>query len=533
MFTRIYSGIFASVVLAAVLNYGLYAFSYDNRYRVYEQNAMTGVMSLLADALAKTPTSARPRYLEIAAELLGAVTFDHGEAFFQNLSASQQLALEAGQAVNLSKQESGIRWLLPLDFQGAQPVKLVELRIRSLTEQQFRGHALLLITELSRKTGRLAPERLQRYSAYPLALVSRDTLGLDRQQRSRLRKGTAVVDYGAETEHHFSVFAYWQNGEVLRIGPIPRFEQLPAKLVLSMITVTILLIALVSYWLVHRLEQRLGQIAAMVNRFGEGQLEERVKMAGGDLIALVAEKINAMADRIQLLLKGQREIMQAVSHEFRTPLTRIRFRLQVLDDDLLEAGVTPKTDAIRGDIDQLEQLVAEVLEHHKLVHQPILEKAAFSLSKPVNEICRNLNILYPHIDMDQSNLASEPLMADPTGVTRLLQNLISNACKHARTQVRVSSVITQDCYSIRIEDDGVGIPEEERSKVFEAFYRVDSSRNQSTGGYGLGLAIVKRIVDLHGGRIELLASELGGAKFVVHFFWSKEEFSGENSDCFS
>jgi len=518
MFTRIYSGIFLSILLAAALNYGLYSLSYEKRHNHYEERSLSGVMALIADALPQRTDKIRNRYLEIAAKLLGADLIQHGGNFAEPLTAQDWQALHNGKTVEIQSPDPSARWLIPTRVQTYEtPVDLVELRIDLLSEQQFRGHALLLLAEMSRRENPLELQQLQAYSGYPLDLLSRQELRLDQQQRSRLRKGSAVVVYDPDGGHHFSVYVPWQSDHVLRLGPIPQFEKLPLSLVLQMIAITIFVIATVSYWLVFRLERRLGAISTMVHSYGEGDLDTRVKLQGQDRIASVGEKINDMADRIQSLLKSQREIMQAVSHELRTPLSRIRFRLAMLDDDLLESGIDPRSDDIRGDIDQLEQLISEVLEHHKLIHQPQLEKSPLCLTKPVAEVIANLQILHPAIHFDTRQLLQESLIAHPLSLSRLLQNLISNACKHASDQVKISSNISNSHYTLVVEDDGLGIPDQERTKIFDAFYRVDTSRNQQTGGYGLGLAIVKRIVDLHEGSINVAESSLGGASFSVNF----------------
>ena len=510
MFTRIYSGIFLSVLLASVLSYGLYSFSYETRHLKYETRSLSGALQLVADSMALRAPQVRQRYLEIAAQLLGAEFINRGSILWSGLSGEQRDRLKSGAPVSLATPDNSVRWLLSPDAEA-----LVELRVRAITEQQFRGHALLLVAEMSRRDAPMDLQQLQPYSAFPLSVHDKQQQGLDAQQRSRLRKGSAVVVYEVEEGRAFNVYVYWREGQVLRLGPVELFESLPLTVALGMLLITIFVIVSMTYWLVSRLERRLNVVSTMVNEFGEGNLRARVELGSGDRIAGLGVKINAMAERIQALLQSQREIMQAVSHELRTPLSRIRFRLQMMDDELQDLGVTLKSDAIRGDIDQLEQLIGEVLEHHQLMHQPQLLKSAMDLTKPLQEVVDNQSVLYPSVSIEVRQHTQDLLRAHSVSVYRLLQNLLSNACQHASSKVVVTVHLSGQDYAILVEDDGSGIPEQEREKVFEAFYRLDTSRNQQTGGYGLGLAIVKRIVDLHQGQIHLRSSDLGGACFVV------------------
>jgi len=509
MFTRIYSGIFLSLFLASILSYGLYSFSYEKRHLEYEDRALSGLVQLIADSMQLRPPSVRQRYLEISAQLLGAELISRDAILWEDLNHIERNALKSGAPVSLPTPDDSVRWLLSPGGEA-----LLELRVHAISEQQFRGHALLLAAEMSRQQASMSQQQLQAYSAFPLSVHAK-LQGLDVQQRSRLRKGSAVVVYEAEQGRDFNVYVSPKEGQVLRLGPIEQFDSLPLAVVLGMIAITMFVIVTMTYWLVSRLELRLNVVADMVNEFGDGDLQARVTLGGVDKIARLGDKINAMAARIQALLQSQREIMQAVSHELRTPLTRIRFRLQIMDDDLQAAGGEPKGDAIRHDIDQLEQLIGEVLEHHKLLHQPQLSRSAIDLTQPLREVVENQALLYPSIAVELQQHTQQRLRAHSVSLYRLLQNLLSNACKHAHSKVRVTTRLNHQSYSIAVDDDGPGIHAAEREKVFEAFYRLDTSRNQQTGGYGLGLAIVKRIVDLHQGQICVSDSDLGGASFVV------------------
>lgn len=498
MFTRIYTGIILSVLLAALLSYALYAYSYQQRRAAYEAAALNGSMDLIADAIERLQPENRKRYLEIAASLLGA---DINTVINPGLEVLQASALESGGAA--------IQRRFPIDDSS-----LIELTIKELTEQQFRGNALLIASEISRNGNNRLDAQLLGYSRFPLSLRAAEDIQLDAQQASRLRKQSVVVAYqGAE----FNIYTPIGDDLVLVLGPVPQWEALPLSIALGMLLITGFVIVTMSYVLVHQLEKRLISITDQVNRFGEGELESRAPDLGPDQIGTLARQFNNMARQIRDLLQSQREIMQAVSHELRTPISRIRFRVEMIEETgLIDSA---KTSGIRRDIRQLEHLVDEVLTHHKLAHQPQLEKSDIELLSIADEVVANIRMLYPDIQIGVECPNGLRLHCHPPSIHRLLQNLVGNACKYASTSVTVGAETSANpsLIKLHVDDDGPGVPEEERPKLFEAFYRTDNSRNQKTGGYGLGLAIVDRIARLHQATVSVAASEAGGARFTVSF----------------
>ncbi len=512
MFARIYSGIFISVLLAGLLTYALYAWSYSSRRPSYETRTLAGTYQLIADSMTRQPAESRERYMEIVASLIGAThTRTSVNEPSLSLRAAQKRRLQQGSPVLVVGE--GIQWCLP---DGDDHCYL--LALTALTEQQYRGHALLLVSELSRRDNAVSLAELRRYSESPIRIDDIASLNLDRQQISRLQRNSVVVSYDAIDDDTFVVYAPLNaKNQVVVFGPIAQFQSLPVQLVIAMLALTMALIVAVSYWLVSQLENRLAVIDSTVERFGDGDLASRVSLTGNDQIASLGHHVNAMATRIENLLTGERNLIQAVSHDFRTPLARMRFRLEMLKEQTVCETSNQRAAGLKSDIDEMQALVEEVLQHHTLGGLQTLDREWLDIPAEVGRVADALTELYPLLTIDKSSTAACRLWGNQRYINRLLQNLVDNACKHASSSVVISAIDHQKGITVVVEDDGPGISRDDRDKIFNTFFRADTSRNSQTGGYGLGLAIVKRIVKLHDAHIEVAGSGLGGAQFTIEF----------------
>jgi signal transduction histidine kinase len=225
----------------------------------------------------------------------------------------------------------------------------------------------------------------------------------------------------------------------------------------------------------------------------------------------LATSFDAMAARIAGLIQGQKDLTSALSHEVRTPLARIKFAMAVIGD---KTPISAELESIQQDVREIDRLIGTMLDYARLDHPDaqlnwqltpadawVHEAAARSLLREGQSIVERAPSTAVRMDPDRMALAAS--------------NLLVNACRYAERQVAIELEIGEREYTLAVEDDGPGIPEAEREKVFKAFARLDDSRSRGTGGYGLGLAIVARIAALHGGSARIEASKLGGARIVV------------------
>jgi signal transduction histidine kinase len=223
--------------------------------------------------------------------------------------------------------------------------------------------------------------------------------------------------------------------------------------------------------------------------------------------------MNLMAGRIESLLDAQRNLLHSVSHELRTPIARLGFGLELLRARA-DATLEPRIAAMEGDVEELNSLVNELLSMIRLDSGQALQLAETPVASLLGECIQAL----PHSACEVTLALDQALgmvTVDRRLLGRAIGNLLRNGQKYGEGKVSLSARRAQGL-EIAVEDDGPGIPEEERLRVFEPFYRLDRSRDRATGGFGLGLSIAHKAVALHGGTIRVEQSALGGARFVIN-----------------
>jgi len=206
-------------------------------------------------------------------------------------------------------------------------------------------------------------------------------------------------------------------------------------------------------------------------------------------------------------------MMRAVSHELRTPLSRLFF---ALDDAQSASDVTESRKhlaRIDHSLTELNDLVDELMVYLRLdkdASRPSMEQV--DLLPMLTDLAAMARELREEIEIETTIEAKGPI-ADAFYLKRALSNLVINAVHHAKTRVRISCGRESGYFQIIVEDDGPGVPKDNRQKIFDPFYRIDESR--SSQGAGLGLAIVARVMQWHGGQARVENSDLGGASFVL------------------
>jgi two-component system sensor histidine kinase RstB len=249
-------------------------------------------------------------------------------------------------------------------------------------------------------------------------------------------------------------------------------------------------------------------------RLACGQFSARAVLPANSGVRRVGQAFNRMADSIVELLASKKALTNAVAHELRTPLARLRYRLALLEDSV----ASPARLAMERDLDAIDKLIEELLLHAKLDRPEVpLSPAAIAAAEWIDERMREQAALAPQLEWsrDPAIESLPPLSADRHLLTRALDNLLSNARRYTTSRVYVSLRIEAERQVLIVDDDGPGVPEEERLRIFSAFVRLDKSRARATGGHGLGLAIVERIARAHQGTITVETSPLGGARFEL------------------
>ncbi|MFT4191749.1 MAG: HAMP domain-containing sensor histidine kinase [Comamonas sp.] len=289
------------------------------------------------------------------------------------------------------------------------------------------------------------------------------------------------------------------------------------------LTLVAIAVALATYPIIRHLTRRLETLQRSVEKWGEGDLSVRAEVRGGDEIAFLARRFNHSAERIEALVTSHKSLLANASHELRSPLTRIRMGLALMDDHANEG----LRDELARSIQELDQLIDEILLASRLDSQ------ASDLGSPVPvdlvalaaEECARLQI-------DLAEAASAEVSGIPKLLRRLIRNLLENAVRYGQpgqaahaTALNddgsdtsdVSAVLRQlpdEWIEFRVNDRGPGVPDEQKERIFEPFYRLPGA-SERNGGVGLGLALVRTIAERHGGSVHCEDRPGGGASFVV------------------
>jgi signal transduction histidine kinase len=248
-------------------------------------------------------------------------------------------------------------------------------------------------------------------------------------------------------------------------------------------------------------------------------LSRRVELPGvNDEVGRLAVTMNEMLHRVESASQRQDRFVSDASHELRTPLSVIRTRLEVGLRNPSRTDWLTTGSALLDQNTRMERLVSNLLTLAKGRAAAAPIKLSVDLDDVVRSVAQDARVLSPTLTVDLSKVSAGRVTGDPDLLRQVVQNLVDNARTHATSQVSIELRTTETTVALAVEDDGVGVPVEERDRVFDRFTRLDSSRTSSSGGAGLGLAIVAEIVLAHDGTIAFVDPVLlGGARAVVNF----------------
>jgi signal transduction histidine kinase len=342
-----------------------------------------------------------------------------------------------------------------------------------------------------------------------IQLLDRDDVHISLTTEHRL---PALVDAEGNTSYLHDAASV---AAIIRLGPIAApagsllINLLPPLFYLSIFVVA-------GLWL-RPLLKDINVISGGAQHFAADYREPPSTAEQTTRLTALAKNLDEMAARLSNVLRSQKELIAALSHEMRTPLARIRFALAVIgnrDDAELEK----KLGAMNDDVQEIDDLIASMLTYARLDHPDVnMNWQAVPPDAWIEQIASKSRMDAVQV-MNHTEEAPDKVWMDPRLMELALSNLLVNASKYAHQSVHCTMAQDDNGYLLAVEDDGKGIPEDERDKVFKAFTRIDDSRNRETGGYGLGLAVVARVAELHGGVASADASSsLGGACFSIRW----------------
>ena len=304
-------------------------------------------------------------------------------------------------------------------------------------------------------------------------------------------QGSSIVSVNRSDDGKFAMIAYSSPWITAR-------AQMPYYLAILLVATLVQGLAAV------RVVRSLRAIAGATEQFGNGDLEARVTIAPRrDEIGKLARTFNDMADRVRELVLAQRRLIQDISHEFRSPLARLAFATE-LSRTAVDRNAA--ADEIRRQVDCLAKLVGELLQLVRLEGDRKFQfRSRISVDAIVRQVAAACRL---NAEEHQSRIlvfgeSRHVCHGDEALVSRALDNLIRNALQYSPPErdVEIHVVDLGQTVSVSVRDFGGGVPEAMKDRIFEPFFRVDESRQFSTGGAGLGLAVVKRIVEAHHGTV--------------------------------
>ncbi len=354
---------------------------------------------------------------------------------------------------------------------------------------------------------------LQRRFNYPIRIIAKDQVPT--AVREWLSKGDDVMVHAG---NELTVLTPLGEGaDVLRFGPVALPHGSIETDMMVAVGLVLLLVAIAIAILLRPLARQLGVLEQTAMSIAGGNLGARVDEQRADSSKALARAFNEMAARTEALLRTQRELLQAVSHELRTPLARISFAIDLIRTARDDHERQPRLESLDTAAQELNELVGELLQYVRLeTCQPQPARESMELLPLVEETIERVSLVSAPLKFEIGTplgLGDVRIVADRNGLVRVLGNLLGNAGRFSRHRIIVNASVSAAGITIDVDDDGPGIPESDRERVFEPFVRLE----ETGSGAGLGLALVKRILTNHSGTVTALQSPLGGCR--IRTFW--------------
>ncbi len=535
IFLRIYAGLVILVVLVALFGYLLVQIINYQRAQEYRESLTDGIAFIISEGVARQPNAQQKiDWISDASDLLELPIY---------YVKSDKVELTRAERRRINDRRAVVRWdaqtsvaYIVLGLKD-DPDHYLYIKADNLTERQMKALPVFILDYLVYYPGQEKEylAKIQSHFSYPIGIESVQSLPLDSEQIGRLRLDHSIILYRDSASIRGTTISIVSpipssTSEVLVMGPVPLFNWMPFQLAAGITLLSLFVLSLGVYGLLLPLQRKLREVSYALNKMKSGNLSMRLEIDGKDEMALLASSYNKMSDHIQRLIESQRELMRAVSHELRTPVARIRFAMEMLADEDDYEYRLQQVEQIDKDIEALNTLIDEIMTYAKLEQgTPSLDFEQVILYDVLDQVVVETEALKTQKKIELLPMPENFVVdAERRYLHRVIQNLVGNAIRYCDERIVVSGGLDyQGQAYICVEDDGAGIPEEDRQRIFEAFSRLDDSRTRASGGYGLGLSIVSRIAFWFGGTITVDESPtLGGARFTMS--WPPHRYRKKN-----
>jgi two-component system osmolarity sensor histidine kinase EnvZ len=327
---------------------------------------------------------------------------------------------------------------------------------------------------------------------------------MDRSLRRELKSVFGPTNYWFDTIAYEDVVEIRvnSNDKIIQIL-FPKEKIAPSSVRLFILWITLPSLLLISIAIIFLKNQTkpIVNLSKAAEKFGKGDFLSGIRPSGASEIRKAAYEFDRMAKRIDRHLKQRSEMLSGISHDLRTPLTRLKLQLAMLNQKSISAKMSKE-------IDEMEDMLSSYLQFAKSQVQE--ESVAININELFKEIMKEKNSKNLHLNFSNEII----LVARKSALKRCFNNLVENGLYYA-TNVYVNLAKSTNRVNISIDDDGSGIPLNQYKNVFKPFYRLDDSRNLNHSGVGLGMSIAEDIVRSHGGNIELNKSRHKGLQVKI------------------
>jgi len=347
-----------------------------------------------------------------------------------------------------------------------------------------------------------------------LSLLDLKVFPLPQSLQKRFNLGEPLT---LESDNHILIHVILPEHQQVLILTLPQTinEQDNSQLQLIFTSIFYIALLLILFIWLYPLIKHLRQLGITAKAFGEGHLEQRILIDKTSYIANIEVEFNKMAQRIETLINDNQLLGNAVSHDLRTPLARLRFGIEALEETKNPSLREKYQKHISRDIDEMEKLVAVLLNYARLEQAMVaIDKREVALQDVITDC---INAITPKgITIEFIPEDRITIMADINYLSMLINNLLSNATQYANKKICIKVVSIDNSYKLIVADDGQGIDETKRQEILKPFTRGDNIEGKQ--GFGMGLAIVSRIAQWHDATVNIdKCAELGGAEFSITF----------------
>lgn len=512
------------VVLVAVFSYLLVQIINYQRAQEYRESLTDGMAYIISEGVARQPNlQQKMDWVSDASDLLELPIY-YVEASKMDITRAEGRRLADRKAVVRWDAKTGVAYIV-IGLRD-DPSHYLYIKADNITERQMKALPVFILDYLVYYPGQEKEylKRIQDYFSYPISIENVQSLPLDSEQIGRLRLDHSIILYRDSASIRGTTISIISpipssTSEVLVMGPVPLFNWMPFQLAAGITLLSLFVLSLGIYGLLVPMQRKLREVSYALNKMKTGNMSLRLPVEGSDEMATLASSYNNMSDHIQRLIEAQRELMRAVSHELRTPVARIRFAVEMMADEDDYDYRLQQVEQIDKDIEALNTLIDEIMTYAKLEQgMPSIEFEDIDLFEVLDQVAVETDALKTGKEVEVLPMPVPVIVeAERRYLHRVVQNLVGNAVRYCEQKILISGGLdAKGMAYICVEDDGPGVPEADRARIFEAFARLDDSRTRASGGYGLGLSIVSRIAYWFGGEIQVDQSPtLGGARFIM------------------